>query len=1147
MEDIIDLDFSVSDVALLLLDDTKIIEGKNINLPVPVDSEGNPLRRESGNGAGKSTGSLQSSLLNVSHNTSMVMMKSLLQENQFANSQNNSMHNSSSMGSGVGWMGGAADGYSALPRGVLGGIGGSDGLKLHSCGVDPTTGSLTLFGQQGQQGQGQGPNSMLNTSRLSMTNMNTTTNANILSNSRSDPNATSVLPLQYDTGVGDDDNEYDSNNHYDDDGAGNEGDQQQQQQQQLHTEMDTLTAPANMRHSQPPAALINLSALSAEEELQELQELKIRQMLTLLDPHEEYSTVNQTTHTVTKQPSHALRRGKPFKIPTLWKDTISRNAVETTNTVTGAGAGAAPSLGSVLNDQYMCNSRRSSNEMSTTSSSTANSSSWMTRRYLSIPQARCSSSTVTTTAGGGTNSSTGFGCSSSPALVVFNPQDAKKLQYPAALQDCYTAQKKALLLRRLQQNRTAFTATINRRRQQQQQQQVGGSAAELAAALENDDDAALDHLLASTNANTNANSDAAEGEAHNNSYHHPSYDPQAGAETGGDNDGYDGGGDGDEMDGYWFRDELQNDDDDDTGAAAASASSSGAIAGVDGFVSSTAVNRAVNATDIGTAFIGNRFEDEDEEEEWLLTQRVERALNSSLAGTPGSAGTVSYETLCRQHIANFNKDAEVYAQESQLARRVAEWTAKLEPLLAREEALMNGTNTDSGSGNAVLPSPCDIGVFSTRILTAVRQLSPPDKINDEGVHGEKEDEAAETVGMKKMMMPTVVRVQFPELVAQVQRNTAAEEQAAEVSRAGSARTSVSGSTPRVSLGTVVDDANVDQANAMGNKADATPSLPAINTITATTTTVNDVSRLFMACLQLANLGEIVIIPAGCGAEQAASLVTTAVQLQRIQQTSTHGGGISSSMNQQQLQGLVSSAGGGKLSKKKVKGGGKRSRGELEAEEEEEAATATATAAAVISEANTATPSEATLALTAKLLREFHKNASASTGTGASSSSSSSNSAGTSIDPFDNSALAFSICRITSDSNTDSGSGTGTGTGTLVGASGAHVTSRAVTGIGRIVAKSAATASALVTDGTKMSPSPLEAEEMVNIGKVEDIKVAGRSKGVTVKGKGKKGKGGPTSNDNDSCSSAANGDGADATTPIVVSTRSSRRVRGGGNP
>lgn len=70
------------------------------------------------------------------------------------------------------------------------------------------------------------------------------------------------------------------------------------------------------------------------------------------------------------------------------------------------------------------------------------------------------------------------------------------------------------------------------------------------------------------------------------------------------------------------------------------------------------------------------FEDTDED----LARRVEKALDESLNQQQGS-----YESICKQHINNFMLGAETYARETQLSKRVTEWTRRLEPLLRAQE------------------------------------------------------------------------------------------------------------------------------------------------------------------------------------------------------------------------------------------------------------------------------------------------------------------------------------------------------------------------------------------------------------------------------------------------------------------------------
>lgn len=70
--------------------------------------------------------------------------------------------------------------------------------------------------------------------------------------------------------------------------------------------------------------------------------------------------------------------------------------------------------------------------------------------------------------------------------------------------------------------------------------------------------------------------------------------------------------------------------------------------------------------------------DEDED----LARRVEKIFDDNADEFQGAA---SYEMLCRKHIENFMKGAEKYAKETNLSRRVSDWTSRLEPLLQQQE------------------------------------------------------------------------------------------------------------------------------------------------------------------------------------------------------------------------------------------------------------------------------------------------------------------------------------------------------------------------------------------------------------------------------------------------------------------------------
>jgi len=56
------------------------------------------------------------------------------------------------------------------------------------------------------------------------------------------------------------------------------------------------------------------------------------------------------------------------------------------------------------------------------------------------------------------------------------------------------------------------------------------------------------------------------------------------------------------------------------------------------------------------------------------------SLEDAFGGSGGGGGS-SYESLCRQHIESFMRGVELYAHETQLTKRIAEWQDRLEPLL----------------------------------------------------------------------------------------------------------------------------------------------------------------------------------------------------------------------------------------------------------------------------------------------------------------------------------------------------------------------------------------------------------------------------------------------------------------------------------
>jgi hypothetical protein len=84
-------------------------------------------------------------------------------------------------------------------------------------------------------------------------------------------------------------------------------------------------------------------------------------------------------------------------------------------------------------------------------------------------------------------------------------------------------------------------------------------------------------------------------------------------------------------------------------------------------------------------------------EEQLLSRRVEGVLREAGLSCTGDVLDVgershsglnytnTFENLCRQHIKNFMRGAETYARETNLSKRVSEWTSRLEPILLDQE------------------------------------------------------------------------------------------------------------------------------------------------------------------------------------------------------------------------------------------------------------------------------------------------------------------------------------------------------------------------------------------------------------------------------------------------------------------------------
>lgn len=89
------------------------------------------------------------------------------------------------------------------------------------------------------------------------------------------------------------------------------------------------------------------------------------------------------------------------------------------------------------------------------------------------------------------------------------------------------------------------------------------------------------------------------------------------------------------------------------------------------------------------------YDDEDDPEE--LARRVDAALSEDLFLLNKSN---TYENICKKYVDGFHRSANEYMSRVELAKRVMDWTLKLEPILAAQE--------DS--------SPFDIHIYSDNIL-----------------------------------------------------------------------------------------------------------------------------------------------------------------------------------------------------------------------------------------------------------------------------------------------------------------------------------------------------------------------------------------------------------------------------------------------
>lgn len=92
----------------------------------------------------------------------------------------------------------------------------------------------------------------------------------------------------------------------------------------------------------------------------------------------------------------------------------------------------------------------------------------------------------------------------------------------------------------------------------------------------------------------------------------------------------------------------------------------------------------------------------EDDEEALLAKRVDKILNEELS----SSLTSSYKMICDKMILDFKRGLEKYAKETNLSRRVADWTNRIEPILNEQEKM----------------PPYDIHEYSDRILIQVDKI-----------------------------------------------------------------------------------------------------------------------------------------------------------------------------------------------------------------------------------------------------------------------------------------------------------------------------------------------------------------------------------------------------------------------------------------
>lgn len=606
-------------------------------------------------------------------------MRSLLQETH------NRQQNSSSLNNSISSNRSSGGGIAALPSGVLDNMRGSSALNLHSYNIDSNTGALLMLGGANAGGSMSTNHSMIG-GRFSSQSNNSYRMSNIAAsddivNDHHQPMETQSF-------------NYGEQDDHDDGGDG----------------------------GGEFAPMISMASALTEFPVENENELKIQSVLSNLDPHEEFSSGS----------SHSLKKGRPYRAPTLWKDTIQRvnelNGDEATPV--NAVNAIAPSLSEVIADQYYNTDNEYDNAQV----------SWFGQRYM-VP------------------------INLYPADSKASPYELfskNKLFYAPAFQNAYSAHKKALLVNRLQKHRES---KISASEWKAKESGAGG-------------DRAMER-----------------------------YNPTSG-DTGDDDDH--------DLDGFWFRNDMNDDNQDannDIGLE-----QDALYQTQEGMEVETDGNDVDPASSGGHTSSHNRYIDNlnmtygDDVEDDIIAKRVECALNDTMLYQDGSGkgndknDYLTYEDLCRKHIMNFNRGAAAFARETELSIRVANWTTKIEEILAKEEAAATYGSTSYSETMEVTSSTCDMTVYSNNVLEAVSDIVSSDKYI-------------------QTHPASVSTVDFPELIDQMHKIS-------------------------------VEELSHKKELEEGRK-NAVPDVPDLPDVIVDQ---HEVSRVFLACLQLANWGDIIIMP-----------------------------------------------------------------------------------------------------------------------------------------------------------------------------------------------------------------------------------------------------------------------------------------------